>query len=118
MFATPCVDDTALQYLHVSRICTSLNQRHESLPNLTRRAVRCTRVSGGAGNPVSSLVTLQLVLVPVLRKLAGFIDPSLRRVRAYTTQPLQLDPARCRHRIYTPDAHTYTCTTPRRAFRV
>ena len=99
MFATPCVDDTALQYLHVSRICTSLNQRHESLPNLTRRAVRCTRVCG-AGNPVSSLVTLQLVVVPVLRKLAGFIDPSLRRVRAYTTQPLQLDPARCRHRIY------------------
>ena len=43
---------------------------------------------------MSSLVTFQLVVVPVLRKLMGIADPMLRRVRVYTSEPLPLDPAR------------------------
>ena len=58
-------------------------------------------VFGLPGNPVSSLVTFQLVVVPVLRKLAGALDPSLRRVRAYTSEPMPLDPARPEyHRVW------------------
>lgn len=47
-----------------------------------------------AGNPVSSLVTFHLVVVPVLRKLMGLQDPSLKRVRVFTADVLCLDPVR------------------------
>jgi gephyrin len=46
------------------------------------------------GNPVSSLVTYYLFAVPALRKLAGWPDPHLRRVRAQLAQSLRLDPQR------------------------
>jgi len=55
---------------------------------------RTVLVFGLPGNPVSSLVTFHLVVVPVLRKLAGFKDPSLRSVRVRTTVPMRLDPQR------------------------
>ncbi|MCB0128828.1 MAG: hypothetical protein KDE58_41465, partial [Caldilineaceae bacterium] len=55
---------------------------------------RPTLVFGLPGNPVSSLVTFQLFVVPTIRKLAGWPDPHLRRVQAVLTQPLRLDPAR------------------------
>ena len=51
-------------------------------------------VFGLPGNPVSSIVTWHLVVVPVLRKLAGWADPLLRRVHVRTTAPLRLDPER------------------------
>ncbi len=41
-------------------------------------------VFGLPGNPVSSLVTFHLVVVPVLRKLRGDPYPELMRVRAKT----------------------------------
>lgn len=53
-----------------------------------------------AGNPVSSLVTFQLVVVPVLRKLMGIPDPTLRRVRVYTSELLPLDPVRYSTRLH------------------
>jgi gephyrin len=48
-------------------------------------------VFGLPGNPVSSLVTFYLLGVPALRKLAGWPDPHLRRIRVYLAQPLPLD---------------------------
>lgn len=53
-----------------------------------------TLVFGLPGNPVSSLVTFYLFVVPAIRKLAGWPDPHLRRVQATLAQPLRLDPAR------------------------
>jgi len=55
---------------------------------------RPTLVFGLPGNPVSSLVTFQLFVVPTIRKLAGWPAPHLRRVQAVLAQPLRLDPAR------------------------
>ena len=51
-------------------------------------------VFGLPGNPVSALVTFQLVCVPVLRALAGWKQPGLRRLAVRTTAPLRLDPER------------------------
>lgn len=48
-------------------------------------------VFGLPGNPVSSLVTFYLLCVPAIRSLAGWADPTLRRVRAGLAQPLALD---------------------------
>jgi len=53
-----------------------------------------TLVFGLPGNPVSSLVTFYLFVVPAIRKLAGRVEPELPRVQATLTQTLQLDPAR------------------------
>ncbi len=46
---------------------------------------------GLPGNPVSSLVTFYLLGVPALRKLAGWPDPHLKRIRVFLAQPLPLD---------------------------
>lgn len=51
-------------------------------------------VFGLPGNPVSGLVTFYLLVVPAMRRLAGWPDPHLRRVHAHLTQALPLDPAR------------------------
>lgn len=51
-------------------------------------------IFGLPGNPVSSLVTFYLFVVPAIRKMAGWPDPHLRRVQAFTTRPLMLDPQR------------------------
>ena len=51
-------------------------------------------IFGLPGNPVSSLVTFYLLGVPAIRKLAGWSDPTLRRVQSYLAQPLALDPYR------------------------
>lgn len=53
-----------------------------------------TLVFGLPGNPVSSLVTFYLFVVPTIRRLAGWPDPHLRRVQATLAQPLRLDPER------------------------
>lgn len=55
---------------------------------------RKTLVFGLPGNPVSSLVTFYLFVVPAIRKLVGRIDPQLHRVQATLTEPLRLDPSR------------------------
>ena len=60
-------------------------------------------VFGLPGNPVSSLVTFHLVVVPSLRKMAGWRHPALRRVAATLAQPLKLDPER-------PEYHRATLT--------
>jgi gephyrin len=51
-------------------------------------------VFGLPGNPASSLVTFHLVVVPCLRKLEGWADPSLRRVHVRTASDLKMDPER------------------------
>lgn len=51
-------------------------------------------VFGLPGNPVSSLVTFYLFVVPAIRRLAGWPDPHLRRVQAQLAQMLPLDPDR------------------------
>ena len=51
-------------------------------------------IFGLPGNPVSSLVTFHLFVVPALRKLAGWPDPHLRRVQAVLAHSLPLDPER------------------------
>ncbi len=58
-------------------------------------------VFGLPGNPVSSLVTFYLLVLPAIRKLAGWPDPSLRRVHAFLAQPLALDD-------YRPEYHRAT----------
>jgi gephyrin len=55
-------------------------------------------IFGLPGNPVSSLVTFWLLAVPAIRKLAGWPDPTLRRVQAVLAQPLPLD-------AYRPEYH-------------
>jgi len=51
-------------------------------------------VFGLPGNPVSSLVTFQLVALPALRKMAGWQQPNLRRIKAKLASDLALDPER------------------------
>ena len=51
-------------------------------------------IFGLPGNPVSSLVTFTLLVVPALRKLAGWSQPNQRRVQAHLAQPLPLDSSR------------------------
>ena len=46
---------------------------------------------GLPGNPVSSLATFYLLVAPAIRKLAGRIDPTNRRVHAQLAQDLALD---------------------------
>ncbi|MEZ4866832.1 MAG: molybdopterin-binding protein [Caldilineaceae bacterium] len=58
-------------------------------------------VFGLPGNPVSSLVTYYLFVVPALRKLAGWAEPNLTRVQAQLAQPLRLD-------AYRPEYHRAT----------
>jgi len=57
-------------------------------------ATNPTLVFGLPGNPVSSLVTFHLFVVPAIRKLAGWPDPQLQRLQATLTEPLRLDPDR------------------------
>ena len=58
-------------------------------------------VFGLPGNPVSSLVTFYLFVVPALRRMAGWQNPRLRQVRARLAQPLPLD-------AYRPEYHRAT----------
>jgi gephyrin len=51
-------------------------------------------VFGLPGNPVSSFVCFNLVVLPALRKMSGWGAPLLRRVRVWTTSALKLDPER------------------------
>ncbi len=51
-------------------------------------------VFGLPGNPVSSLVTFYLLVLPAIERLAGRRNPGLRRVRAQLAGPLRLDPTR------------------------
>jgi len=51
-------------------------------------------VFGLPGNPVSSFVCFHLVVLPALRKMAGWSLPLLRRVSVRLTCPLKLDPER------------------------
>eukprot|EP00775_Hariotina_reticulata_P002120 gene2120-2439_t len=51
-------------------------------------------VFGLPGNPVSSFVCFNLVVVPALRKMAGWKEPLLRRTQVVTTSLLKLDPER------------------------
>ena len=53
------------------------------------------------GNPVSSLVTFYLMAVPAMRKLAGWPNPHLRRIKAQLAQSLSLD-------VYRPEYHRAT----------
>lgn len=55
---------------------------------------RSLLVFGLPGNPVSSLVTFHLVVVPCLRKLQGWGDPTLRRVHVRTAGDIKMDPER------------------------
>lgn len=56
---------------------------------------------GLPGNPVSSLVTYYLLVLPAIRKLAGWPDPRLRRIQAVIEQDLPLD-------NYRPEYHRAT----------
>ncbi|CAL8471737.1 g11279 [Coccomyxa elongata] len=51
-------------------------------------------VFGLPGNPVSSIVTFNLVVLPALRAMAGWPEPRLRRVHARTQTDIKLDPER------------------------
>ena len=51
-------------------------------------------VFGLPGNPVSSFVTFNLVVVPCLRKLAGWGRPELARIAVRTADDLAMDPRR------------------------
>lgn len=51
-------------------------------------------IFGLPGNPVSGIVTFNLLVVPALRKLAGHAEPGLLRVQVTLGQSLRLDPHR------------------------
>eukprot|EP01087_Luapelamoeba_hula_P013981 TRINITY_DN4037_c0_g1_i1.p1 TRINITY_DN4037_c0_g1~~TRINITY_DN4037_c0_g1_i1.p1 ORF type:complete len:473 (-),score=58.19 TRINITY_DN4037_c0_g1_i1:17-1435(-) len=63
-------------------------------PEGSGAAPRKTLVFGLPGNPVSSLVTFQLVALPCLRQMAGWRNPHLRRIKAMLRDPVALDPER------------------------
>ncbi|QDZ25791.1 molybdopterin biosynthesis protein [Chloropicon primus] len=62
-------------------------------------------VFGLPGNPVSSFVTFNLVVVPALRKLAGWTNPRLRRMGVRTADKIAMDPKR-------PEYHRVTLSLP------
>ncbi|KAK9861036.1 hypothetical protein WJX84_007974, partial [Apatococcus fuscideae] len=71
----------------------------ESIPDSGTEAnfsqgTRRMLVFGLPGNPVSSIVTFKLVVLPCLRKMAGWQEPGLRRVHARTQQDIKLDAVR------------------------
>ncbi|EFJ48728.1 hypothetical protein VOLCADRAFT_90518 [Volvox carteri f. nagariensis] len=51
-------------------------------------------VFGLPGNPVSSFVCFNLVVLPAIRKMAGWAAPELRRVAARLTRDIPQDPER------------------------
>jgi gephyrin len=51
-------------------------------------------VFGLPGNPVSSIVTFNLAVIPSMRKMEGWKDPHLRRVHVETAMPITMDPVR------------------------
>jgi gephyrin len=51
-------------------------------------------VFGLPGNPVSSLVTFTLFVIPSLRKICGFENPHHKVIQAKTTSPMKLDTTR------------------------
>jgi len=61
------------------------------VPNKEGAGARRMLCFGLPGNPVSSIVTFNLVVLPALRKLAGWKEPMLRRVHARTTKDIRLD---------------------------
>eukprot|EP00794_Sanderia_malayensis_P019900 gene19900-21844_t len=50
------------------------------------------------GNPVSALVTFYLFVLPSMRKMAGFVDPNLRKMKARMGFSMSLDPRPEYHR--------------------
>lgn len=46
------------------------------------------------GNPVSSLVTFYLLVLPAIRRMAGWREPTLPRVQVTLREPLRCDPQR------------------------
>ncbi len=60
----------------------------------TTKAGRTQLLFGLPGNPVSSLATYYLLVVPAIRKLAGRPDPALSRVQVQLAQTVTLDKVR------------------------
>lgn len=46
------------------------------------------------GNPVSSFVTFNLIVIPALRKLSGWTSPHSTRLQVRTGGPIEMDPKR------------------------
>lgn len=72
-------------------------------------------VFGLPGNPVSSYVTFNLVVVPALRKLAGWQKPLLKRLSAITADEIKMDPKRPEyHRVILslPKAEAFAYSDP------
>ncbi|KAK9807616.1 hypothetical protein WJX72_004182 [[Myrmecia] bisecta] len=63
-------------------------------PGSAGRPSRCMLVFGLPGNPVSSMVTFNLTVLPAIQRLAGWKEPGLRRVHARTSAAIRLDPER------------------------
>jgi len=55
---------------------------------------RSKLIFGLPGNPVSSLVTFTLFVVPSLKKVSGWANPHHRTIKARTTSDIRLDPLR------------------------
>ena len=69
---------------------------------------------GLPGNPVSSLVTFELFVRPVLRRLAGHRETSRPRITATLSEPLSHEPGRCefvRARLEYRDGEAFATTT-------
>uniref|UniRef100_A0A6B2L594 MoaB/Mog domain-containing protein n=1 Tax=Arcella intermedia TaxID=1963864 RepID=A0A6B2L594_9EUKA len=60
-------------------------------------------VFGLPGNPVSSIVTFQILVVPALRRMSGWKEPQHPIITVKTANPLKLDPER-------PEYHRATTT--------
>lgn len=79
----------------------------------TRNNTRDLLVFGLPGNPASSLVTFHLVVVPCLRVMEGWRDPTLRRVDVCLASPIAMDPVRPEyhraivHWQFSNDEHTH-----------
>lgn len=59
-----------------------------------RSGVKPLLVFGLPGNPVSSIVTFALAVLPCMRKMEGWKEPLLRRIHVKTCMNIKMDPVR------------------------
>eukprot|EP00878_Enallax_costatus_P031872 GHUV01034930.1.p1 GENE.GHUV01034930.1~~GHUV01034930.1.p1 ORF type:complete len:185 (+),score=66.12 GHUV01034930.1:387-941(+) len=79
--------------VHFGRVCMKPG-KPLTFATLDLQDGRKLLVFGLPGNPVSSFVCFNLVVVPALRKMSGWPQPQLRRIQVITTSALKLDPER------------------------
>eukprot|EP00877_Chromochloris_zofingiensis_P014371 jgi/Chrzof1/9188/Cz03g39060.t1 len=80
--------------IHFGRVCMKPGKPLTFATLDVEETGRKLLVFGLPGNPVSSFVCFNLVVVPALRHMCGWAVPELRRIHVTLTSDLKLDPER------------------------